>query len=165
MRQNENEIIMETQTKRSGIASTFKTGFSRETQVTINIAANPSIIWSLLINAADYPRWNSTVISLEGNINLGETIKLRSTLDPKRTFNLKVKEFIPNKRMRWGGGQGNRVYTLIEQADGTTDFCMNEKIGGLMFPLYAKYIPSFDESFTAFANNLKIESEKINSIK
>jgi hypothetical protein len=42
---------------------------------------------------------------------------------------------------------------------------MTEKIGGLMFPMYAKYIPSFDESFEQFAADLKKEAEIINQTK
>lgn len=34
-------------------------------------------------------------------------------------------------------------------------------VGGLMFPMYAKYIPSFDASFNTFAADLKKEAEKI----
>ena len=42
---------------------------------------------------------------------------------------------------------------------------MTEKIGGLMFPMYAKMIPSFDQSFEQFASDLKKESETIMNAK
>jgi ribosome-associated translation inhibitor RaiA len=45
--------------------------------------------------------------------------------------------------------------------DGTVTFTMDERIGGLMFPMYAKYIPSFDASFNAFAADLKKEAEQM----
>ena len=145
----------------NGKATTVKTTFGRETAVSIEINADASIIWTLLTNAADYPRWNSTVTSIEGNIALGEKIMLKSILDAKRTFKLKVKEFEADKRLVWGDGQGNRVYSLSKNANGSMNFSMNEKIGGLMFPLYAKYIPPFDASFEQFAADLKKEAELI----
>ncbi len=145
----------------NGKATTLKTTFSRETSIGIEIKADPAILWALLTNALDYPRWNSTVISIDGNIALGETITLKSILDPKRTFKLKVKEFEPAKRLVWGDGQGNRVYELADKGNGTVAFSMTEKIGGLMFPLYAKYIPPFDKSFEQFAADLKKEGEAI----
>lgn len=37
---------------------------------------------------------------------------------------------------------------------------MKEKIGGPLFPLFAKMIPPFNESFEKFANDLKKEAEK-----
>lgn len=145
----------------NGKASTVKTTFHRETSVSIEIKADPAIVWALLTNAADYPRWNSTVTSLEGKIALGEKIKLKSVLDAKRTFKLKVKALEAEKKMVWGDGQGNRTYSLTKNEQGATIFTMTEKIGGFMFPLYAKMIPSFDAVFDQFAADLKKESEII----
>jgi uncharacterized protein YndB with AHSA1/START domain len=142
-------------------ANTVKTTFSRETSVSIDIHADAAIVWALLTNAADYPRWNSTVVSIEGAIALGETIRLKSTLDPKRTFKLQVKAFEPEKQLIWGDGQGNRVYTLTQSSPDTVNFSMTEKIGGLMFPLYANYIPPFDQAFDQFAADLKKEAENV----
>ncbi len=154
-----------TPSPQKGKAATVKTTFSRETSVSIDIQADAAIIWTLLTNASDYPRWNSTVISIEGNIAPGEKIKLKSTLDPKRTFTLKVKTFEPEKQLIWGDAQGNRVYALFDVGHGTVAFSMQEKIGGLMFPLYAGYIPPFDASFEQFAADLKKEAEAIMKTK
>jgi uncharacterized protein YndB with AHSA1/START domain len=146
-------------------ATTTKSTFSRETSVSTTIFADPAIVWALLTNAADYPRWNSTVTSLKGSIRTGETIELKSTLDAKRTFKLKVKEFVPEKRLAWGDAMGNRVYTLEKGEKGSVLFSMIEKIGGPLFPLFAGAIPSFDESFEKFAADLKKEAETIQSSK
>jgi len=150
---------------REGKAVTTKKTFSRETSVSVNIGADPSIVWALLTRASDFPRWNSTVVSLQGEIKEGGTIELKSTLDEKRTFKLKVKEFVPEKRLVWGDSQGSRVYTLVKGAGGSVRFTMSEKIGGPIFPLFAKYIPPFDESFERFAADLKKEAETIQRSK
>ena len=149
----------------NGKASTTKTTFSRETAVSINIQADSAIVWSLLTNAADLPRWNSTVVSLEGDIRAGETIKLKSTLDENRIFKLKVKEFEPEQRLVWGDSQGSRVYTISKSGATAITFTMTEKIGGLFFPLFARFIPPFDESFEQFAADLKKEAEAIHNSK
>lgn len=141
-------------------ATTVHKTFSRTTSVSVIINASPAAIWKILTTAADYPRWNSTVTSLEGNIAPGEKIRLKSYLDPKRTFKLKVKEFTPEKSLIWGDAMGKRHYLLTKNADGTTTVSMTEKIGGLMFPLFAGKIPSFDESFDRFVADLKKEAEK-----
>ena len=138
--------------------------FSRETTVSVNIEADPSIVWALLTHASDFPRWNSTVVSIKGEIREGGTIELKSTLDEKRTFKLKVKEFVPEKRLVWGDSMGNRMYTLEKSAGGVL-FTMSEKIGGPFFPLFAKMIPSFDELFEQFAADLKKEAETIQGSK
>ena len=148
-----------------GKARTIVETFNRETSVSIDIQADSTIIWALLTNAADFSRWNTTVISLEGNIQKGQRIKLKSSLDHKRTFTLTIKELEPEKKLVWGDSQGNRTFILSPVGNGTMRFSMAEKIGGLMFPLYAKYIPPFDASFEQFAADLKKESEFINNTR
>lgn len=150
-----------TQSVQEGKAITVKNVFSRETSVSINILANSGVVWTLLTNAADYPRWNSTVVSIKGEIKKGGTIELKSTLDEKRVFKLKVKEFESEKRLVWGDNMGNRVYTIEKSKGDGIVFTMTEKIGGPIFPLFAKYIPSFDESFEKFAADLKKEAESV----
>ncbi len=154
-------LIMTTAATFAQNAATTKTTFHRETSVVITIKADEAIIWALLTNASDYPRWNSTVTSIQGTIALDEKIVLKSTLDAERSFKLKVKEFEAVKRMVWGDGKGQRTFTLTNNGNGTITFTMHERIGGLMFPMYAKYIPSFDASFDAFAADLKKEAELI----
>lgn len=144
----------------TGEAQTIKTKFSRETTVSILINAQDSTIWGLLTNANGYPSWNSTIISITGEIVLGNKITLISTLDEKRAFTLKVKTFEVNKKMVWKDGTGLRTYTLSKNEKDLTVFTMVEKIGGgIMYPMYAKMIPSFDESFSQFAKDLKKAAE------
>ena len=143
-----------------GKATTEKKTFKRTTSISQVIQAPPSVVWGLLSDAQDYPRWNSTIVSLEGEIREGGKIRLRSTLDESRTFKLKVKEFIPERKLVWGDALGERVYTL-ENKNGSTYFSMTEKIGGPIFPLFANKIPPFDESFEQFTADLKREAEKI----
>ncbi len=151
--------------KSDGKAKTIKTTFHRETSVQNTIFAEPTIVWALLTHAADYPRWNSTVTSVKGEIKEDGSIELKSILDEKRTFKLKIKEFVPEKRLVWGDNQGSRVYTIDKSAANSVLFTMTEKIGGPLFPLFAKYIPPFDESFEQFAADLKREAESIQSSK
>ena len=86
----------------NGKATTTKTTFSRETSVGINIDAPASVVWELLTNVSDMARWNSTIVSLDGNIKVGEKVNLVSTLDESRTFNLEVREVVPEKHLAWG---------------------------------------------------------------
>ncbi|NYE95790.1 uncharacterized protein YndB with AHSA1/START domain [Psychromicrobium silvestre] len=144
----------------NGVASTTSSTFSRTTQVAIAVNAEAPSIWHLLTTASDYPRWNSTVVSIEGEILSGSKIKLVSTLDPSRTFSLKVKTFEENSTLAWGDALGTRTYTLTPIAEGGTSVEIVEKIGGPIFPLFASKIPSFDESFTQFAADLKTAAEQ-----
>ncbi|MGB1039848.1 MAG: SRPBCC domain-containing protein [Flavobacteriales bacterium] len=142
----------------NGKAATIKKTFSRTTTISQTIDADITTVWEILTNASNYSKWNSTIISIEGEIKKGSKIKLISTLDSTRIFKLKVKEAIPNQKLVWGDAMGKRTYTL-EKKEGKTLFTMNEKIGGFMFPLFANKIPSFDESFEQFTADLKKEAE------
>ena len=81
-----------------GRATKAKSTFRMDCAVSINIQAPPTLIWKLLTTAGDFPRWNSTVKSMEGTIAQGEKIKLKATIAPERTFNLKINEFRPGLR-------------------------------------------------------------------
>jgi uncharacterized protein YndB with AHSA1/START domain len=150
---------------REGKATTTKKTFSRETSVSTTIFADPAIVWALLTHASDFPRWNSTVTSMKGEVREGGTVELKSILDEKRTFKLKVKEFVPEKRLVWGDAMGSRVYMLERGSGGSTFFTMTEKIGGPLFPLFSGSIPSFDEVFERYAADLKKEAETIQRSK
>ncbi|MEM9325008.1 MAG: SRPBCC domain-containing protein [Bacteroidota bacterium] len=143
-------------------AKTVKRGFHQVTSVAIEISADPAIVWALLTNASDFSRWNSTIVSLEGDIEVGEKIRLKSTLDEKRTFKIKVKALTPEQAMTWGDGQGTRWFRITETEKGV-HFEMEEKIGGLMYPMYKKYLPPFEENFNQWVLDLKREAEKISS--
>lgn len=149
----------------NGKAVTTKKVLSRETGISIDIEADTSIIWALLTNAADFARWNSTIVSLEGDIKPGGKIKLKSTLDPKRVFKLSVKAFAPDQQLTWGDAMGTRVFILSRIGNNLTRFSMTEKIGGPIFPLIARMIPPFDQSFEQFAKDLKREAETISKTK
>ncbi len=148
-----------------GKAVTIKNFFSRETTISTDISADASIVWALLTHAADYPRWNSTIVSIHGDIVARGKIKLKSTLDAKREFSLQIKEFEPDHRLVWGDAMGKRTFTLKTTKPGLTHFTMTEKIGGPLFPLFSKMIPSFDQSFEQFAGDLKKEAETISKTK
>ena len=148
----------------NGKATKTKSAFRMEYSAGINIKAKAEKVWALMTNAADFPRWNSTVKSIEGKIASGETIKLVAAISPDRVFNLKIIEFVPQKRMVWSDGnaifKGVRTYTLTPKPDGSTDFTMSEVYTGLMLPMIAGSLPDFGPTFEKYVTDLKKEAEK-----
>lgn len=148
-----------------GRATKARQTFRMQRGVSINIRAKPEKIWSLLTTAAEFPRWNSTVASIEGEIALGQKIRLRVPIAPKRVFKLKVSELEPKKRMVWSDGaapmfKGVRTFTLLEREDGSVDFAMEEVFSGLMLPMIARALPDFAPSFERYAADLKSAAEQ-----
>jgi hypothetical protein len=148
-----------------GRARRTKSTFRMEYAVAINIQAPPKRIWALLTTPGDFPRWNSTVKSIEGNIAPGEKIRLRATIAPERLFNLTVSDFAPEKMMVWRDGTapmftGVRTFTLTPKADGSMDFRMSEVYSGIMLPMIAGSLPDFRPTFEQYASDLKREAER-----
>jgi hypothetical protein len=133
-------------------------------EVACDINAKPERIWALLTDAAGFPRWNSTVTSIEGKIALGEKLGVRVPLAPKRTFTPKVTAFTPAQGMQWSDGmapmfKGVRTFTLTQKAGGVTEFKMREEFAGIMLPLIKGSLPDFTPAFEAYATDLKRAAE------
>lgn len=132
--------------------------------VEVNIRASAAIIWSVLTDAQGFPRWNSTVSSIEGQIREGERLRLRVP-GTNRTFTPTVSGVVPNERMTWTGGfapifKGVRTFTLRPRNDGSTDFAMEERFSGLLLPLIKGSMPDFGPVFERYASDLKREAER-----
>jgi hypothetical protein len=133
--------------------------------VEVNIGATPDIVWTLLTDAGGFPRWNSTVTGIEGQIREGERLRLHVP-GTSRTFTPRVSDVATARRMTWSSGfnpviKGVRTFTLDATDDNSTDFVMKEHFSGFMFALTKGVLPDFRPIFTAFAGDLKREAEKI----
>ncbi len=138
--------------------------FRLEYRVAIHIAASPDAVWSLLTDAAGFPRWNSTVTSIEGEIAAGKKLALRVPLAPTRVFKPKVTVAEKPQRMVWSDGaapmfKGERTFLLTPRSDGSTDFAMSEVFAGVMLPMIKGSLPDFTQAFEQYAADLKREAE------
>lgn len=134
-----------------------------EYRVGVRIEAPAEVVWALLTDAPGYPAWNSTVISIDGTIALGETIELKAKIDPKRTFTLTVSELQPMQRLVWQDGgkafKGVRTFVVRQLEDGSTEVTMAEVLTGSMMGMIEGKLPDFRPPFDAFAADLRREAE------
>jgi len=142
----------------------MRSAFSMTCVVEVNIHAKAEVIWTLLTDANGFPRWNSTVTGVEGQIRNGERLRLHVP-GTNRTFTPKVSGVEPNARMVWTGGvapmfKGVRTFILRPSEDGSTDFTMDERWSGLLLPLVKGSMPDFGPVFQHFAGDLKREAER-----
>ncbi len=148
-------------------ASATKTSsaFRMTCAIRATIRASPERIWALLTDAAGFPRWNSTVTSIEGSIAEGQTLKLKVPTAPTRVFKPRVSIALPGRSMIWSDGmapmfKGVRTFALDPNADGSTEFSMNEEFSGLMLPMIRGSLPDFAPVFETYAEDLKRAAEK-----
>jgi hypothetical protein len=155
------ELDMTTQS-----AKATKTGsaFRMSCAIRTIIQASPDRIWALLTDAAGFPRWNSTVTSIEGEIAEGKTLKLRVPAAGERVFKPKVSQVEPGRSMVWSDGmapmfKGVRTFKLTPKDDGSTEFSMAEEFSGVMLPMIKGSLPDFGPVFEAYARDLKRAAE------
>ena len=147
-----------------GKATVSRTLFRLENAVATRIHAKPEGIWNLLTNASDHAKWNSTIVTISGNFQPNGKVHVVSKLDPKRTFKLKISEFVPPSKLVWRDGfapvfSGVRTYSLTPNPDGSTTFSMVEVLSGLMLPMIAGSLPDFKPNFERIAADLKEAAE------
>lgn len=129
------------------------------------IDAPPHQVWALLTDASSYSDWNPAVVSIDGPIVEGGTVRLVPAVDPKRTFTLEVTVADAPHRMVWsdvkplGLFRGERTYLLADR-DGGTDLTITEVFSGPLAPLVTRFIPDLTASFTQFADGLKRGAER-----
>ncbi len=135
--------------------------------VTRRIAAAPDRAWALLVDLPSWLAWNPTIVSIDGDVAPGGTVHLVSATNAQRTFTLRVTELVPPERLVWASGmplglfRGIRTYTLTPASDGAaTDFAMTEVYSGPLAGLIGRSIPDLGPSFEAFADGLKVASER-----
>jgi uncharacterized protein YndB with AHSA1/START domain len=82
---------MKTHAKATKTFSAFRMGCA----ISTTIQASADRIWALLTDAAGFPRWNSTVTSIEGEIGEGRTLKLKVPTARERVFKPRVSNVEP----------------------------------------------------------------------
>jgi len=133
--------------------------------VSRSIQAPADVVWGLLTDASSYRDWNRAVLSIEGTLAPGSTIRLTSVASPKRTFSLRVTSMQAPLRMVWADGmplglfRGVRTFQLDPFSAGTT-FSMTEEFTGPLSGLIARSIPDLTDSFNQFADGLKAAAER-----
>ena len=89
------------------------------------IAASADDIWRVLTDPTQLQDGTFSILEIKGHIADGETIRLRSEADPKRTFAINVSQVEPGRRMVWSNGLplglflGSRKFELTPEGDVT----------------------------------------------
>jgi hypothetical protein len=133
-------------------------------RVEVGIRSSPGRLWTLLTDAKDFPRWNSTVRAIDGEIRDGQRIRIHVP-GTARTFTPVISNMVPDRRMTWTGGfaplfKGVRTFELTPQSGDSTIFRMQERFSGLMLPIVGRAMPDFVPVFERYAADLKEEAER-----
>lgn len=118
-----------------------------ETEILIN--TSPEKAWTILTNFNDYPNWNPFIKSINGDVKVGNKIKVK--IEPPEAkgmiFKPKVLTYEANKELRWVGHllitglfDGEHKFEIVDNGNGTVTFKHSEKFKGILVPLFKKQI-------------------------
>lgn len=128
------------------------------------IAASPERVWACLTDKAVLTNGRLSILSIDGEIAVGQKISLRSEVDPNRAFKIKVTRMDAPREMIWSGGmpfglfQGVRSFRLSPEGRGTR-FTLREDYVGPLAGRISKMIPDLQPSFETFAAGLADAAE------
>ena len=121
-----------------------------EIKTSIDIQASPEKIWNILMNTADYPKWNPFIKSLEGEIKEGQTIQI---VLPEMKFKPVILKRDVNKELLWLGKllvkglfDGAHRFKIIPLTEDTCRFEHSEEFNGLLVGLFRKKLETNTKS-------------------
>lgn len=142
----------------------------KEIRTEILINASPEKVWKILTDFEKYPTWNPFIKSIKGNVKVGE--KIIAQIEPPEakgmTFKPEVLVFEENKQFSWLGHlfftglfDGEHIFELIDNGNGTTTFIQREKFKGILVPLFKKQLDNnTTQGFHEMNQKLKYLAEK-----
>ncbi len=121
----------------------------KEIRTEILINATPDKVWKVLTNFNDYPNWNPFLRWLTGDVAVNKKIIVRIAPPGSNamTFKPTILKFDTNKELRWLGHllipglfDGEHIFELIDNQNGTTTFIQREQFSGILMPLFKKML-------------------------
>ncbi|HLR00514.1 MAG TPA: SRPBCC domain-containing protein [Sphingobacterium sp.] len=142
---------------------------AEEIKTKILIHAEPEKVWAVLNDINNYPNWNPFILYIKGEMKVGQRISIKIKSPDAKAMNFYPKVLVSdvNREIRWIGHlwiaglfDGEHVFKLINNEDGTTTFIQNERFTGILTPLLKKQIKISKKGFEAMNIKLKEWVEK-----
>lgn len=117
------------------------------TEIVIN--ASPQKVWQILTDFKAYKDWNPFIKTVDGVPTEGSRIKARIEPPGASGMNFTPKLLIvkKNEELRWLGHllvpglfDGEHIFELYENTDGSTTFVQREVFTGILVPLFSKML-------------------------
>ncbi len=113
-------------------------GLTRILESWIDINVPVSTVWDALIDVESWEKWNSFIPMVEGNLEVGNTMKIKVIAPGLKEMNFEptVYQIEAPRRISWGGGfllfvyKGIHDFILEEIDSNTTRFRQIEKFQG-----------------------------------
>jgi hypothetical protein len=118
--------------------------FRKHVYTQIHLPATPAQVWCVLNDTPAYPDWNPFILQLAGRLEQGAVLDAQIQ---NMRFRPTVLQAIPNQLLKWRGKllikglfDGEHVFRLEAQTDGSTLLHHEEYFSGLLVPLFSKQL-------------------------
>ena len=139
----------------------------RSLNPSIRIGAPRARVWSMLMDFASYPEWNTFIRSIKGTAAVGETIEV--VIEPPgrraQTSRPQVIAFDPSRRFAWRGSLpipglfvGEHNFELRDEGAGTV-FSHSEGFSGILLPFVGGVLADSQKGFVAMNEKLRARAE------
>jgi hypothetical protein len=132
---------------------------AKELRAHIEIDATPERVWRVLTDFEQYAEWNPFMTQAGGIPAVGErlTIRMQPVSGRAMTFQPRVLEADPGKRLRWLGRlllprifDGEHTFTIQPLDGGRIRFIQEEQFRGILVPLLGRSLdrrtlPAFEQ--------------------
>src|SRR5690606_40113924 len=137
----------------------------------VEIDAEPAIVWEVLVDLDRYPAWNPFTTAVRSTLREGDAVDLSvrmSRLGLTVQQREHLREVREGERLRWGMKLGAR-WLLSGERDqrieplgaGRSRYTTEDTIAGALAPLvFLIFGPSLEEGFAAMTRALKIEADR-----
>lgn len=138
---------------------------TKQIKTSITINASREKIWEILMDFENYPKWNSFIKSVSGNVKVGNQIQIKLQ---GMTFKPVVLILNKNTELKWLGHlwfkglfDGEHKFYLTSNGNAATHFEQSEKFSGILVTLFSKSLDKdIKIGFEKMNNELKFRAEK-----
>ena len=115
----------------------------------IDIDAGIPETWKVFSSFSGYPEWNPFIRAIKGDVAIGKKIEVMLQQPGMKLMKMKPKVLVfeKKKELRWIGHlgipglfDGEHVFRLVKNDNGSTRFIQKEIFRGLLVPLFIKML-------------------------
>lgn len=131
-----------------------------KTEILINVSSEK--VWQILMDFDNYPNWNTFIKYIQNNKSDSTKleIEIQTPNGNKMRFKPIIIDQIQNKKFSWKGKllvsglfDGEHIFELIANSDGSTTFIHSEKFSGILVPFIN--LKSTEKGFILMNQKLK----------
>ncbi|MGF7117062.1 SRPBCC family protein [Methanobacterium oryzae] len=140
----------------------------KEIYTEIEINASADVVWNIITNFDDYPRWNPFIKEISGNLQEGAQIEvfIKPPNSKGMKFKPKIIKFQPEKEVRWLGRlwipklfDGEHSLIIRKISENKVLFIQKERFYGVLVPILSNLLKDTKSGFELMNQALKQEAE------